>query len=114
MHADSIFVGAAEKSFPVFFSGYMNKKPQKIYNGIEDASHLSMPIPRRDLISNRYIKIPTVIANRGCSNGCGYCVINKLWEHEGTARPVNEVINEIKGLKAKRIIFLDPQFNIEY
>lgn len=48
----------------------MNKNPQKVYNGIEDDAHLSLPIPRRDLISNRYMKVPTVIANRGCSNRC--------------------------------------------
>lgn len=108
MHADSIFVGAGEKNLPIFIHDYMNRRPQKIYRGIYEGTHLPMPVPRRDLISSRYMKIPTVIANRGCANECGYCCINRLWGQAGAARPIGEVIDEIKGLNAKRIILLDP------
>lgn len=107
-HGDSLFIGAGEMSFPAFFSDYTKGIQKKIYHGTEDGTHLPMPIPRRDLISDRYMKIPTVIANRGCSNQCGYCCIHKLWGHKGTTRPIQDVIHEIKGLKTKRIILLDP------
>ena len=107
-YADSIFVGFAEETFPQFFKDYLDGTPQKIYRHKSKCAHLPLPIPRRDLISKKYMNIPTVIANRGCMNQCSYCSINKLWGKDGLTRPIDEVIHEIKTLNPKRIILLDP------
>lgn len=107
-HAHSIFIGLAEETFPEFIQDYIDGKPQKIYKQGDKCNHLSMPTPRRDLMSKAYINIPTVVANRGCQNSCAYCSIHKLWGHHGLTRPVGEVIKEIKGLHTKRIMLLDP------
>jgi radical SAM superfamily enzyme YgiQ (UPF0313 family) len=107
-HADSIFIGLAEETFPEFLKDYSRGTPRKIYRYEPECGHLSMPVPRRDLLSKAYINIPTVIANRGCRNSCGYCSIHKLWGHKGLTRPVGEVIDEIKALNKKRFILLDP------
>jgi len=107
-HAHSVFIGLAEETFPEFIKDYLNGSPKKSYQQASQCKHLSMPIPRRDLISTAYINIPTVVANRGCQNSCAYCYIHKLWGHQGLTRPIVEVIREIKGLNSKRIILLDP------
>lgn len=107
-HADSVFVGLAEETFPEFLKDYIQGTPKKIYKQVPKSCHLSMPIPRRDLISKAYINIPTVVANRGCQNSCGYCSIHKLWGNHGLTRPIVEVIDEIKALNTNRIILLDP------
>ena len=52
--------------------------------------------------------MPTVIANFGCTNKCEFCVINSFWGGRHTARKVEDVIDEIRSLGKKRILFLDP------
>ena len=70
---------------------------------------LSSPIPRRDLQKKKlYISVPTVVANRGCMNNCEFCSIPRMWGNKNFTRPIDEVINEIKELRSKRILFLDP------
>jgi radical SAM superfamily enzyme YgiQ (UPF0313 family) len=107
-HADTIFIGLAEETFPQFLQDYLQGTPQKLYRHKSKCEYLSLPTPRRDLISKKYMKIPTVIANRGCLNQCSYCSINKLWGKNSLTRPLDEVIQEIKTLNPKRIILLDP------
>ncbi|MDP4181008.1 MAG: radical SAM protein [Bacillota bacterium] len=107
-HSDSVFVGFAEETLQEFFEDYIKGRPKKIYRNESKCRYLSMPFPRRDLVSDKYMKIPTVIANRGCQNRCSYCSVHKLWGNTGLTRPVSEVISEIQALKSKRIILLDP------
>lgn len=107
-HADSIFIGLAEKTFPQFLRDFQKGIPQKRYYHPPQGVSLSMPVPRRDLLSKKYLGIPTVLANRGCFNQCRYCSINQLWGQDSLLRPISEVIAEIKALKTRRLILLDP------
>jgi len=107
-HADTIFIGLAEETFPQFLLDFQQGTPQKLYRHMSKGESLSLPTPRRDLISKKYMQIPTVIANRGCLNQCSYCSINRLWGKNSLTRPLDEVIEEIKTLHPRRIILLDP------
>jgi radical SAM superfamily enzyme YgiQ (UPF0313 family) len=107
-HADSIVVGPAEISLPLFLNDYVKGTPKRIYDYPNyDACH--MKIPARDKVcSSKSLKIATVIANRGCNNRCKFCAISKMWL--SNLRPIDEVIEEIKGLHSKKVIFFDPNF----
>ncbi len=107
-HCDTVFTGLAEQNFPLFFEHYLQGSPRRLYASDSGEALRSMPVPRRDLISSRYMSIPTVLANRGCQNNCGYCSIPGLWGNKNLTRPVEEVIEEIRGLRTDRIILLDP------
>lgn len=107
-YADSVFIGTAEKTFPEFFNDYIAGRIKKFYkSGNMDLSEI--PWPKRELLrGKKYLKQPAVSANYGCKNKCGYCVINSFWGCNGTLRDIDDVIDEIKSLKAKEIIFYDP------
>jgi radical SAM superfamily enzyme YgiQ (UPF0313 family) len=115
-HADTVIKGLGENTFPQFLSDFQNKQPKRLYVSEKTVGHMSMPIPRRDLISNKYMNIPTVIANRGCSNHCAFCSIPKLYGNDGFLRPIGEFIDELKTIGKRRFIFLDPSItsNREY
>jgi radical SAM superfamily enzyme YgiQ (UPF0313 family) len=67
-----------------------------------------MPVPvRLPAPPWRYVPIPTVLASRGCGNACAFCVVNRVWERQPCPRPVAEVIEEVRALRSKRVIFLD-------
>ncbi|MDR0571126.1 MAG: radical SAM protein [Clostridiales Family XIII bacterium] len=114
--ADSVFIGLAEKTFPQFFEDFTKGTPKPVYRAEQKCGLLSMPTPHRDLLSKEYMKIPTVIANRGCHNNCSFCSIPRLYGNDGFARPIGEFIEEVKSLKQKRYILLDPNLssNREY
>ena len=108
-HADSIIIGAAEYSWPKLLNDYINGVPEKIYDN-QEINSKDIPSPNRDVIPKRkYLKYPTVIANRGCKNNCEFCAISKMWQ-KCSPKPVQDVINEIKKLKSKIIVFFDPNF----
>jgi len=109
--ADTVFVGFAEQTFPQFINDFIKGKPQKIYKHICEGEYLSMPVPRRDLLAKRYMPVPTIVANRGCANSCAFCAIHKMWGSAGLTRPIGEVVDEIKTLKSKHYIFLDPSMS---
>ncbi|MGC1376546.1 MAG: radical SAM protein [Anaerolineales bacterium] len=115
-HADAVVVGLAEETWPQllrdFKAGTAQKRYQASYTG-----ELSSPMPRRDLFPRLgYLPMPTVVANRGCSNHCFYCVVNQGDYARCVVRPTPEVVDEIRSLRARRIMFLDPNLvsNREY
>lgn len=59
------------------------------------------------------MKIPTIVANRGCRLNCDFCSIQHQWGKRGLVRPVEDVIAEIRSHGAKRWIFLDPNIYSE-
>lgn len=113
-HCDTIIVGPAEISIPEFINDYVNGTPKKIYKNF-DVCAANFPIPAREKVTNRKkLKIPALVANRGCSNCCKYCSMGIMWKNN--PRPVQSVIEEIKSLRSKMVIFYDPNFfaNREY
>ena len=107
-HCDTVICGPAEKSIPEFIDDFENGEPKKLYRNF-DVCAADFPVPARDKITKRKkLKIPAVVADRGCSNCCKYCSMRTMWK--SCPRPVQSVIDEIKELKAKMVIFYDPNF----
>ncbi len=106
-HADTIIVGAAEKSLPQFLRDFSEGKPKARYElSLEPGDYV---IPRRDLLPRRgYLNVPCVVANRGCPNKCEFCAISAM--NPPCPRSVANVIDEIKAMNTKRLIFFDPNF----
>ena len=111
-HADTVIIGAAEYAWPKFLHDFIKKKPKKKYE-MQQVKGKDIVAPDRSVIPKRkYLKYPAVIANRGCPNHCDFCVISEMWRKCGV-RPIENVIEEIKGLNSKMIIFFDPNFFAE-
>ncbi len=107
-HADAVVVGLAEETWPQLLRDFKNGSAQKCYE-THYHGELSCPPPRRDLFPRLgYLPIPTVIANRGCQNHCFYCVVNQGAYARYVVRPIPEVIDEIRSLRTRQIMFLDP------
>ncbi|MDE6434057.1 MAG: radical SAM protein [Lachnospiraceae bacterium] len=107
-HCDTVIVGPAEVSIPQFINDFVNGSPKKLYRNF-DVCAADFPIPARDKITKRKkLRIPAVVADRGCMNCCKYCSMRMMWG--SNPRPVESVVREIKELKSKMVIFYDPNF----
>ena len=107
-HCDTVICGPAEKAIPEFIADYVRGEPKMLYKNY-DVCAADFPIPARDRITKRKkLKIPAVVADRGCSNYCKYCSMRTMWK--SCPRPPESVVEEIRALKAKMVIFYDPNF----
>lgn len=108
-YADTVMTGPGDKIWSEFIEDYAAGHPKKRYHGEPCDINIMHTVPKRELMNkSKYIPVPTVIANFGCANHCEFCVIHSFWGAKNTARNIEEVVNEIKGLKTKYVLFLDP------
>lgn len=114
-YADTVIVGPGEYALADFIRDYEAGEPKRVYSCLH-VNGEDIPAPDRSAIKvKHYLKVPAVTANNGCFNHCAYCTISDMWR-DSTPRPVSNVIEEIKNLKTRMIIFYDPNFfgNREY
>ena len=108
-HADSIFLGPAEESFPRFLSDYRNRRPEKIYS----SSHRTLediPPIRRDLIKRqRYLVPNSLVVSRGCPHHCSFCYKDAFFENGKSfyTQKTDAALAEIERLPGRHLYFLD-------
>ncbi|MDH5656848.1 MAG: B12-binding domain-containing radical SAM protein [Spirochaetia bacterium] len=108
LHADTVITGSAELTWPQFLRDFKRGEVSRIYSESEKSSpEISSPLPRRDLQSSFRYNVPdTVFATRGCRHACGFCTVPAL-SRSFLKRPVSEVIDDIKSIDNRLIVFND-------
>lgn len=107
-HADVVFTGFSEQTFPQFIYDYIKGEHRKLYRQNDDFTIVGRPTPRRELLkSSRYITTKTVEAIRGCCHTCSFCAYPAAFGRTVYKRPVKEVVAEIEALNTKHIVFPD-------
>ena len=108
-HATAVITGPAEQVWPELLRQWAAGQECGGVLAGRLEQPLSAPTPRRDLQPRGcYLSIPTVLAMRGCVHHCTFCSISPMWGGQACPRPVAEVIDEIRRLPQRRILFLDP------
>lgn len=109
-HADTVITGISVQTWPQFLKDFKEGRAKKIYIQPENVDFSGWPLPARNYYRDkkmRFVSINSVQATYGCTNRCEFCVTPyscKGYHH----RPIPEVINEIKHIKSRYIIFVDP------
>ena len=108
-HADSIFLGPAEDTWPVFLEHFRAGKPESRYQSTKRTLAGKPPI-RRDLIKqNLYIAANSIAASRGCPHACDFCS-NSYFFRGGKSfytMTVEQTLAEIAALPGRHLYFLD-------
>ncbi len=108
-HADTIFTGPGEDTFPAFLKDFKRKAPQKIYKSAMRSIETIPPI-RRDLIKrNMYLVPNSIVVSRGCPHHCTFCYKDAFFEGGKTfyTQAVDGALAEIERLPGKHLYFLD-------
>ena len=107
-HADVVFTGFSEQTFPQFLRDYIKGEYQKFYHQNEDFTIVGRPTPKRELLkAKKYITTKTVEAIRGCCHTCSFCAYPAAFGKTVYKRPVKEVVAEIEALNSKHVVFPD-------
>lgn len=79
-HADSIFLGPGEDSWPVFLGDVRGGHPTPLYRSIW-RTVVSLPQIRRDLIQRSLYLVPiSTVVSRGCRHVCDFCSNEAFFE----------------------------------
>lgn len=107
-HADIIFTGFAEYTFPQMIRDFVAGQVKPHYAQAENFVLAGRPLARRDLLKPRsYITTKTLEAVRGCSLPCTFCAYPTAFGRKVYKKDVSEVIREILALDSKLIVFPD-------
>ena len=110
-HADSVIIGEAEISLAKALEDAEKNKLKPFYQS-DLVDPKLIPPPRRDVL-DYYLSIAAVEATRGCPVNCDFCFVHKVKGRIYRKRPIDNVINEIKDLKQKNLIFFDSSLTID-
>jgi radical SAM superfamily enzyme YgiQ (UPF0313 family) len=108
-HADSIFLGPGEHTFPTFLKDFRAGSPKSRY---ESAVRTLEGIPpvRRDLIKrDRYLVPNSIVVSRGCPHHCDFCYKDAFFSGgKGFyTQAVDAALAEIDRLPGRHLYFLD-------
>jgi radical SAM superfamily enzyme YgiQ (UPF0313 family) len=80
-HADAIFLGPAEQTFPQFLRDLRAGRALTVYRSIADRTLHHLPPIRRDLIDRRRYLVPnSIVVTRGCPQHCDFCYKDAFFE----------------------------------
>jgi radical SAM superfamily enzyme YgiQ (UPF0313 family) len=111
-HADSVLIGRNELNWLELLEDFENGKLQKFYGPKNYDS--SSKIPPTNVEIPGLVITGAVEATRGCTFKCEFCPeANLPGSEEFYKRPINEVIDEIKSISQKTIMFYDNSLTID-
>lgn len=108
-HADSIFLGPGDDSWPRFLADYRAGRPGRVYRA-ERRSLMGLPRPRRDLIDrDRYLVPNSIVVSRGCPHSCDFCYKDAFYAGGRSfyTAQVDDALDEIDSLAGRHLYFLD-------
>ncbi len=109
LHADTIFIGPGEDTWPAFLEDYRAKWPQPKYVSTT-RTLMELPFPRRDLIKRRLYLVPnSLVVSRGCPHGCDFCYKDSFFRGGRSfyTLKTDRALAEIESLPGKHLYFLD-------
>ena len=117
-HADAVFLGPGEDTWPQFLADFRAETPQPRYQSTM-RTLAALPPVRRDLIDrSRYLVPNSIVVSRGCPHHCDFCYKDAFFGGGRSfyTQAVDAALAEIDRLPGRHLYFLDdhlfgnPQF----
>jgi radical SAM superfamily enzyme YgiQ (UPF0313 family) len=109
-HADAIFLGPGEQTFPQFLSDFRAGTAQRLYRSTSGRTIEDIPPVRRDLIRRRSYLVPnSIVVTRGCPQHCDFCYKDAFFTGGRSfyTQRVDAALAEIGRLPGRHLYFLD-------
>ena len=109
-HFDAICVGPAERVWARIIADAEAGSLKREYRDMDDfrGEEIAAPLYER-AEQGRYLYTNVVTASLGCPNRCAFCYnscANRLY----AARPVADILRDIKALGTRHVLFIDDNF----
>jgi len=108
-HADTIFLGPGEDTWPQFLADFRAGRPARKYAS-QNRTLFGVPPIRRDLIKRRLYLVPnSIVVSRGCPHVCDFCYKVAFFKggKQFYTQTVDAALAEIDRLPGRHLYFLD-------
>jgi len=108
-HADTIFLGPGEDTWPRFLADFRGGSPRAAYRSTT-RTLAGVPPIRRDLIKRRLYLVPnSIVVSRGCPHVCDFCYKEAFFQGGRSfyTQTVDAALAEIDRLPGRHLYFLD-------
>jgi radical SAM superfamily enzyme YgiQ (UPF0313 family) len=108
-HADTIFIGPGEDTWPAFLADFRAGQPRRRYRS-ESRTLDGLPPVRRDLIKRHLYLVPnSIVISRGCPHHCDFCYKDAFFQGGRSyyTQTVDAALAEIERLPGRHLYFLD-------
>ena len=109
-HADAVFLGPGEQTFPQFLDDFRAGRPLRRYTSTSGRTLDRLPPIRRDLIRRRSYLVPnSIVVTRGCPEHCDFCYKDAFFSGGRSfyTQRVDDALAEIDRLPGRHLYFLD-------
>jgi radical SAM superfamily enzyme YgiQ (UPF0313 family) len=109
-HADAIFLGPGEQTFPEFLKDFRAGRAERVYRSTNGRTLERVPPIRRDLIRRASYLVPnSIVVTRGCPQHCDFCYKDAFYQSgKGFyTQRVDDALAEIERLPGRHLYFLD-------
>jgi radical SAM superfamily enzyme YgiQ (UPF0313 family) len=109
-HADTVFLGPGEQTFPAFLADFRAGKARPQYVSTVGRSLDRLPAVRRDLIRRSHYLVPnSLVVTRGCPQHCDFCYKDAFFAGGRSfyTQRVGDALVEIARLPGRHLYFLD-------
>ena len=109
-HADAIFLGPGEQTFPTFLRDLRDGHPEPVYRSTAGRTLDRLPPVRRDLIARHSYLVPnSLVVTRGCPQHCDFCYKDAFFAGGRSfyTQRVDDALAEIDRLPGRHLYFLD-------
>lgn len=108
-HADTIFLGPGEDTWPAFLADLRSGRPKPLYRSAI-RTLTGVPPIRRDLVRRHLYLVPnSIVVSRGCPHSCDFCYKEAFFEggRGFYTQAVDDALAEIERLPGRHLYFLD-------
>jgi radical SAM superfamily enzyme YgiQ (UPF0313 family) len=109
-HADVIFLGPGEQTFPQFLHDFRAGTARTVYQSTAGRTLDRLPPIRRDLLDRRRYLVPnSIVVTRGCPQHCDFCYKDAFFTggRGFYTQRVDDALAEIDRLPGRHLYFLD-------
>jgi len=109
-HADAIFLGPGEQTFPEFLADLRAGAAKRVYASTSGRTLERVPPIRRDLIRRSHYLVPnSIVVTRGCPQHCDFCYKDAFFQggRGFYTQRVDDALAEIDRLPGRHLYFLD-------
>ena len=105
-HADAVVRGPAYGAWQQLCDDVERGTLDRVYEGDPEGA-IPVHLPRHLVSKDSYVTMSSTFATLGCRNRCQFCSISAFHQGARHARPVGDVVDELRKLNGRFFIFVD-------